>query len=113
MSTFGDISATFPTNQSEPVFAKNAPTKKTNDKNFKRNRIYYEPTPLGSSLDVYSQNTRDVHQTLTEHALSSQIRYYGRGSEAYYVPASITPYNVGSVLRRLFSTEEAIQYCGG
>ena len=25
----------------------------------------------------------------------------------------ITPYNVGSVLRRLFSTAEAIQYCGG
>ena len=25
----------------------------------------------------------------------------------------ITPYNVGSVLRRLFSTVEAVQYCGG
>ena len=24
-----------------------------------------------------------------------------------------TPYNVSSVLRRLFSTAEAIQYCGG
>ena len=23
------------------------------------------------------------------------------------------PYNVGSVLRRLFSTAEAVQYCGG
>ena len=25
----------------------------------------------------------------------------------------LTPYNVGSVLRRLFSTAEAVQYCGG
>ena len=40
--------AAFPTNQSKPVFAKNTPIKKTNYKNFKPNRIYYEPTSLGS-----------------------------------------------------------------
>ena len=40
--------AAFPTNQSELVFDKNAPIKKTNDENFKPNRIYYEPTSLGS-----------------------------------------------------------------
>ena len=40
--------AAFSTNQSKPVFAKNAPIKKTDDKNFKPNRIYYEPTSLGS-----------------------------------------------------------------
>ena len=40
--------AAFSTSQSKPVFAKNAPIKKTNDKNFKANRIYYEPTSLGS-----------------------------------------------------------------
>ena len=40
--------AAFSTNQSKPVFAKNAPIKRTNDKNFKPNRIYYKPTSLGS-----------------------------------------------------------------
>ena len=43
-------SAAFPTDQSKPVFARNAPIKKTDDKNFKPNRIYYEPTSLGSKL---------------------------------------------------------------
>ena len=40
--------AAFSTNQSKPVFAKNAPIKKTDDKSFKPNRICYEPTSLGS-----------------------------------------------------------------
>ena len=30
-----------------------------------------------------------------------------------FISTVATPYNVGSVLRRLFSTAEAIQYCGG
>ena len=36
----------FPANQCKPVFAKNAAIKKTNDKNFKPNRIYYEAASL-------------------------------------------------------------------
>ena len=40
--------AAFPTYQFKPVFAKNAPINKTYDTNFKSNRIYYEPTSLGS-----------------------------------------------------------------
>ena len=31
----------------------------------------------------------------------------------HYELTVFTPYNVGSVLRRLFNTAEAIQYCGG
>ena len=46
--TFFPKNAAFSTNQSKPVFPKNAPIKKTNDKNFKPNRIYYEPTSFSS-----------------------------------------------------------------
>ena len=30
-----------------------------------------------------------------------------------FIELILTPYNVGSVLLRLFSTAEAVQYCGG